>query len=338
MTTTPPDPAQIEAKILPGMSPAAVAYRRAIPEKLAEAIRHGALAEQAIVQVELMTTGITSIVYRLTTGQGRRLILKMVEGLEWLRAEAVALDGWRDLGVKTPQVIGLGFLDVAETIPFLLLEYVAGQDLLAVLEAEPGPATSILADMGAILARMHGLKGRGVGPLVFTGPAYRGRFDTFQQEMAATEFQTALAVNLTQGRLQTADLATVEQAIALLSRHLETIKPSLVHTDFRAGNILYQPAAPIPYTIIDPAPRLTHPYLCLSYSLILEEIHGRREAGPILAGYRTIEAVDDRALTAAKLLQLVSLLSRWGDPQHPYAKNLAHLYQRTLTAYRAGSC
>ncbi|XP_037773144.1 uncharacterized protein LOC119568771, partial [Penaeus monodon] len=68
---------------------------------------------------------------------------------------------------------------------------------------------------------------------------------------------------------------------------------SFVHNDFRAGNIIYNESKPQPFAVIDPGPEFTHPYLCLAYSLLLEEVHGANDPADLRRGYGDVSPIDD---------------------------------------------
>lgn len=285
-----------------------------------------------ITDLKEMLGGNTSTVYQLTRADGQRFVLKLVDDVFYLRAEALCLDVWRQAGISTPTIHQVGVLPYhAGDIPFLLLEFMEGENLLDLLENERLPAPDILQDLGLILARMHQVKSHGFGKIVFQADSFRGEFDTFRDERQSTEFQEEIAIDLHHGRISQEDVKTIEGAIHIVDEHAAVIGPSLVHTDFRAGNIIYNPRQPQPYIVIDPSPRLTHPYMCLAYALVLEKIHTRRNPDHFLAGYTKITPIHENVLTAAILLITVSQLSRWGHPDHPYANNLKQLFRQTKT-------
>ena len=180
-----------------------------------------------------------------------------------------------------------------------------------------------------IQARLHRAKGHGFGKVVFQGEQFRGEYYSFREEMGAAEFQEEIGLNLQAGRLREQDLAAVQNAVNIVHQHAQLVGPVLAHTDFRAGNILYVAAAEPPFVVIDPSPRMTHPYMCLAYSVVLETIHAKNDPAHLLAGYSKVAEIEPAVLTAASLLVTVSLLSRWGHETHPYASNLLQLFAET---------
>jgi hypothetical protein len=273
--------------------------------------------------------GSASIVYKLIDAEGTTRVLKTVPDADFLRAEAAFLNAWREIGVRTPTVYDLGQLDEAGDFPYLLLDFIEGENLLSLLEQDQLPGPKVLQDTGALLARMHTVRGVGFGPIQFQAGQLIGQFASLGEAMTEGDFQQALQINLAHQRLDEADIAVVQTAIELLDRHSTVTGPVYAHTDFRAGNIIYQAQEADPYVIIDPAPQLWHPYRCLAYSWVLEEIHGRRDPIDLLTGYRQITAIDQSIFDAAILLTTADLLSRWGHDDHPYAANLRALFQTT---------
>jgi len=286
------------------------------------------LAGQRISALEEMTGGNTSKLYKIKTGDGT-FVLKLGEEADYLRAEAAFLERWREIGVRTPKVYHFGHLNAASDQPFLILEFIDGQNLFHLLETGQLPAPDILRELGLIQARLHQIKGHGFGRVVFQGEAFRGEYGSFREEMAAAEFQEEIRINLQAGRLREQDLVAVQNAIAIVHRHAQQVGPVLAHTDFRAGNVLYVAAAEPPYVVIDPNPWMTHPYMCLAYSFVLETVHAKNDPIHLLAGYSKVTEIEPAVLTAASLLVTVSLLSRWGHASHPYAGNLLHLFAET---------
>jgi Ser/Thr protein kinase RdoA (MazF antagonist) len=144
--------------------------------------------------------------------------------------------------------------------------------------------------------------------------------------MASAEFQEEIGIDLQAGRLREQDLAAVQNAVDIVHQHAQVVGSVLAHTDFRAGNVLYMAATEPPYVVIDPNSRITHPYMCLAYTIVLETIHAKNDPAHLLAGYSQVAEIEPKVLTAANLLVIVSLLSRWGHETHPYAGNLLRLF------------
>jgi Ser/Thr protein kinase RdoA (MazF antagonist) len=289
----------------------------------------GRLSPRPIATIEPLLDGNTSRVYKLIDVDGAARVLKVVQDADFLKAEAAFLEAWRAIGIRTPAVYELGELDEAGEFPYLLIEFIEGDNLLTLMEAGQVPGPQVLQDIGARLARMHTVRGVGFGPIHFQNGTLIGQFGTFGQALAEGDFHQALQINLAQQRLDQADLTVVQTAIQMLDRHSAVTGSVYAHTDFRAGNILYQAGQPDPYVIIDPAPRLWHPYRCLAYSWVLEQIHGRRDPLDLMIGYRRITAIDQAIFEAAVVLTTADLLSHWGHDDHPYAANLRALFQTT---------
>jgi fructosamine-3-kinase len=128
------------------------------------------------------------------------------------------------------------------------------------------------------------------------------------------------------GGISEGDLAAVERAIDVLSEHALAIGPRRVHGDFRTGNMLRDGDRLV---VIDPAPALTHPYLCLAYSLVLPELHTGVVPIDFLAGYEEVSPVDARALDAALLIRAGIMFNSFGRMRESvYGQRLPLVFAR----------
>lgn len=85
--------------------------------------------------------------------------------------------------------------------------------------------------------------------------------------------------------------------------------------------------------VIDPTPALTHPYLCLAFNLILDEMHNGFASDHRLAGYSEVTTIVPKVLAAAAVVKSCLMFPSWGkDRESAYARNLLALYRRTLNA------
>ncbi|MEM7125410.1 MAG: aminoglycoside phosphotransferase family protein [Chloroflexota bacterium] len=285
------------------------------------------LGKRPIKMLPLMG-GNSSLVYEVLFADGQRQVLKFAEGDTWLKAEQIFLDAWAKIGIRTPRVYEHG------TVPdspfaYLLMEFVSGQNLFPLLEAETVPCTEVEQDLGHILARMHTEAGHGYGQVqVSEDGSIQGEVESLTDMLVLQEWRDTLSANVAKGYLTSEEVQLAHQAINTLVEHRGKDGGSYTHNDFRAGNILYDPRQAEPYAVIDPGPELNHPYLCLAYSLILTEIHGHIDPAHFRRGYHKISPIDEEALEAAIFLCMLKLLPRWGKPGAQYAEVLQTLFQR----------
>ena len=277
--------------------------------------------------IEPLTGGNSSTVYMVQLADGDFKVLKFAEGADWLRAEGFFLEAWAAIGIQTPKIDQHGAIPDS-SLAYLVMAYMPGKNLFPLMEAEAVPCNEIEQDLGQILARMHGVVGRGYGRVQCDadGRPY-GESASLADTLIDAEWQEILATNLANGDLLPDELLLVTRAAEMLDEQMQG-SASFAHNDFRAGNILYDPTQPQPYTIIDPSPELTHPYLCLAYTLILTEIHGRIEPLHFRSGYAEITPIDSDALDAALFLRALTLLPRWGASGAQYAIPLRQLFKR----------
>ena len=102
-------------------------------ERAAEALRQaGMLGTGRVVATEPLTGGQVSSVSKVLLSTGRAVVLKIARA-GVVETEALWLQGWRDIGIDTPEVYGHGVL--ADATPFLLMEFVEGPNVRTEMEA-----------------------------------------------------------------------------------------------------------------------------------------------------------------------------------------------------------
>lgn len=232
--------------------------------------------------------------------------------------------GWRDVGIDTPEVYAHGVL--ADATPYLLMEFVDGPSVWAEVEAGRLPYQSTIRETGRILATMHAVRGVGYGSSHFDNldAAGNGRFQSLREHLAAEALPLGLAFAVEIGDVPARDLPAVERAVDLLDAHAQTLGPRRTHGDFRIGNMLHRrdpPHRDVAHgdsthrhrlVVIDPTPALTHPYVCLAYSLLLSELETVRFQADFLAGYEEVSPVDPGALDAALLIRAGIMFNSFG--------------------------
>ena len=309
---------------------------------------------------EVMVGGNSSPVYKLTFKNGDHQVLKFAEERHWLQVEKHFLETWAASGIRTPAVIKVGSIqsDTADSsCAYLLMELLHGDNLFPLMESGQLDNPAILRDLGEILARMHEASAWGYGEVNFLNTSgdntqgsdiqgsdkITGTWATFTESLQSQPWQAIIQANLDNGSCSVNDAWVIEAAAALLDqqriRYLadrwadrwgnsKESRGSYVHNDFRAGNILYKPNSSTPYAVIDPGGELSHPYLCLAYSLLLEEIHGSNDPLDFKQGYESVTPIEEDALHAALFLKSLNLLPRWGRAGQPYAARLQTLFAR----------
>lgn len=120
--------------------------------------------------------GTVSAVYRARLTDDRSYVLKFGEDAEELRHEQLFLAAWAERGVRTPRVLQHTQLPNDVQGALLLMEYVQGDNLLPLVNAETVDSAKILTDLGRILATMHEVTATGFGQVtVMSSGEIRGQ-------------------------------------------------------------------------------------------------------------------------------------------------------------------
>ena len=295
-------------------------------DRATEALRQaGLLGDRRVVAMEPMTGGQTSSVYKVSLSTGCPLVLKIADA-RVIATEALWLRGWRDVGVDTPEVYAHGVL--ADSTPYLLMEHIEGPNVRAEVDAGRLPETGTMRRAGRMLAMMHAVPGSGFGSAGYghLDASGIGRFQTLREQLHSEALPRGLSFAVEAGGISASDLPAVERAIDTLSEHALATGPRRTHGDFRTGNILHNRGR---FVVIDPWPSLTHPYLCLAYSLLLPELHTGSVPVDFLAGYEEASPVDVRALDAALLIRAGIMFDSFGRSRRPvYAEGLPTVFAR----------
>jgi len=273
--------------------------------------------------------GNASLVYRADLRGDSAHVLKFSDNSTELRSEHYALKAWSEQGVKTPDIYQFTPLPSGLKGGVLHMEYVTGLNLFPLMESKVVDCSKVLQDLGTMLATMHQVSAKGYGAIEINADGrIEGKRQNFSETLESQESLDFIQANLRNGNLSERDLPLIDLATKLLEEQGATLGSCLIHSDFRAGNILYDASSAQPYTVIDPKATLSHPYLCLAYSLILEEIHGKNNPADLQQGYENITAIDHAALHAARFLKTLELLPRWGQHGSQYANALHKLFSQ----------
>lgn len=278
-------------------------------DRAAEALRQaGLLGGSQVVAAESLTGGHTSSVYRVHLSTGQSVILKMAPA-RVVEAEALWLQGWRKIGVHTPEFYANGVF--ADATSYLLMEYVDGPRVRSEVEAGPLPYQETMRQLGQILATMHSIGGFGFGSAGYDhlDASGAGKLPTLRAQLASEALPEGLSFAREIGAISESDVQAVERAVDLLHEHTILTGPRRTHGDFRAGNVLRAGGRLV---VIDPWPALTHPYLCLAYALLLPELSMDTPPVDLLAGYAEVAPVDPQALDAALLIRAGIMFNTFG--------------------------
>ena len=302
-------------------------------KKIDDALQSSNFSESLLGEIPRATTPLSggnfSAVYQVELADGTVQVLKFSDDLTWLRKEKLFLERWSQQGVRTPEIYLCAPLPTGWQGGFLQMEMVMGQNLFPLMECDGVESEKVLRDLGTILATMHQATAHGYGEMTIGEDGQIvGQETIFSQTLSSADWLDTITVNQRNGDLLDGEMLLIDNAGKLLDDQRGGLGGCFAHTDFRAGNILYDKTHDQPYTVIDPNPDLTHPYLCLAYSLLLEEIHGRNDPLHFRQGYEAMSPVDDSALHAAFFLKALELLPRWGEPGAMYADDLHQFFRR----------
>ena len=253
---------------------------------------------EAVVGAELadataLSGGCVGDVYRVTTGDGRRLVAKVdAAGTETLAVEGRMLQDLADGGaVPVPAVIGCGD-------GVLVMEYVAhdGQG-----------SDDAQVDLAAKVAALHDIRGPGFGygyDTVIGGlPQPCPREDSWVEFFRRHRLEAMATQAFDVGRLPERDLERVRALGARLGEWLDEPEyPSLLHGDLWGGNVLVDRGRVA--ALIDPAVYHGHPEVELAFGTMFGTL------GPcFFEEYRRRRRLDDGFFeTRRELYNLYPLL------------------------------
>ncbi|HEY3067189.1 MAG TPA: phosphotransferase [Methylomirabilota bacterium] len=220
------------------------------------------------ITVRQFRGGQSNPTYYLTTGDGAYVLRRKPPGKLLPSAHAVdreyrVLTALQGTGVPVPLTYVLCEDGDVIGTPFYLMEYVEGRLFrdAALPGASPAERTAIYDSMNEVLARLHGLdwKALGLGDFGKPGNYYARQIHRWTQQYRASE---------------TEKIPAMEELIAWLPGHIPAAdETTLVHGDYRPGNMLMHPAEPRVVAVLDwELSTLGHPfadlgYFCMPYRL-----------------------------------------------------------------------
>ena len=327
-------------KSYPGLTEEEAKEQKQIVEVLDQSLWNGSMTDKTIAAIELIPDGNTSTVYKLVDESGGAIILKTGWSTGWgqdvLAAEALFLDRWRSCGVSTPLVIDYKVLEGVIKVPVLLMEYVAGHNMGGLLDQPKAASDGVERVMGTLQAQMHTAKAVGYGSagdgnVPVDGKNVCGKFASLRECLVGEGLEEKIRFGIQNEQIKEGDRPGIERAVALLDSHASCIGSSLTHNDFHFRNLFYDPSRLFPYVVIDPTPTLTHPYLCLAFNLILDEMHNGFAFDHRLTGYDEVTPLVHNILASAIVVKSCLMFSSWGkNSESAYAQNLLALYRRRL--------
>jgi len=188
---------------------------------------------------------------------------ELLPGAHRIEREFRIISALASQDVPVPETLHLCEDDNVIGTPFYVMEHVAGgvcqnPTLPGMTAAE---RTAIYASMAEVLAKLHCIDWKTAGLSDY------GKHEGYiERQIALWSHQYEAA--------KTGDNAAMEQLMAWLPRNIpEDGETSLVHGDFRLGNLILEPAAPVVAAVLDwELSTLGHPltdlaYNCLPYHL-----------------------------------------------------------------------
>jgi len=290
------------------MLPHEASLRERAPEYLETVIASGMFGEREIRQTELLSGGVSSVVYRIDFDEGSAVVKMAPKGSD-LRADATFFEKCQEAGISVPDVIAC--LDPSEELPVsvMAMDFIDAPSLRENSSDKELPEEK-LREMGRIQATLHDVRGRGFGHLGVDGA---GKLASFEEQLRESDTFDRAHILRSKGLLD-ATPAQLDEAAALLAKSVDPENTSLTHNDFLPYNIFDTE----PLTVFDPLPRYSHPLYCLGMTIVKSLASGDlRQAQLVLAGYEEVHPVDREELKAAILLRYVHAAygrDRKGEP------------------------
>ena len=259
---------------IPELGPVRPAHRFDEPALAAWLARHveGGGAPLAVRQ---FAGGQSNPSFLLACGM-RRLVLRkappgrLLPSAHRVDREHRVMTALRDTGVPVPRTLGL--CEDASVIgtPFFVMEYVPGRILRdATLPGTPAAErAAIFEALLDVLARLHAVDPAAVGLADFGRPG-----SYFARQVARWSQQWSLS--------RTHEVPAMDALLDWLPHHLPADDvTTLVHGDYRLGNLILDPGKPRVVAVLDwELSTLGHPLADLAYHCIFDVIGGGPEGG-----------------------------------------------------------
>jgi len=199
----------------------------------------------------------------------RRLVLRkappgrLLPSAHRVDREHRVMTALRATGVPVPRTLGLCQDASLIGTPFFVMEYVPGRILrdATLPDAPPAERAAIFEAMLEVLARLHAVDPAAVGLADFGKPG-----SYFARQVARWSQQWTLS--------KTDEVPAMDALLDWLPRHLPADDAtSLVHGDYRLGNLILDPSEPRVVAVLDwELSTLGHPLADLAYHCIFDVI------------------------------------------------------------------
>jgi aminoglycoside phosphotransferase (APT) family kinase protein len=222
----------------------------------------------APVAVHQFAGGQSNPSFLLACGE-RRLVLrkappgKLLPSAHRVDREHRVMTALRATGVPVPRTLGLCQDASVIGTPFFVMEYVPGRILrdATLPDAPPAERTATFEAMLEVLARLHAVDPAAVGLADFGRPG-----NYFARQLARWSQQWTLS--------KTGEVPAMDALLDWLPRHLPADDAtSLVHGDYRLGNLILDTSEPRVVAVLDwELSTLGHPLADLAYHCIFDVI------------------------------------------------------------------
>ncbi len=209
---------------------------RTHPKLLGAALARCGLAP---TNVERLIVGQSHEVYRVETGSGETVAVRVAHRESRAEVEAAVIERVRSVGVPVPEVLWREALDEGSGATGLMVQrWAPGARLAELARADPPGAAEPTIEAGRLLARIHQVTCAGFGNLDtgFKG-TYRGYCEWFVDLLLASQLADVHAAVAADSGAR----SMVDQAVNFIVAHRRVIDaqlPRLAHGDFSPANIL----------------------------------------------------------------------------------------------------
>jgi aminoglycoside phosphotransferase (APT) family kinase protein len=214
-------------------------------EPVAALMERAGVPRARIARHEPLAGGSYNTLHRVDLTDGTRLVLKvppspriprLVYEAELLHGEALFCASAASVGVPAPRVVHAAAGEAGPEAPFLVMTHLPGTPWHELSgEIDGGERDRLRSGLGAMVARLHTVKGPGFGyPAQSTGPL-TGRWAPAFAAMTGAVLDDAAAY----GSWLPREVPEIRAALAAAAPVLDEVAvPALVHFDLWPGNVL----------------------------------------------------------------------------------------------------